>query len=121
MRRQISNAEAIFYENQEEHIQRFLGRYTCRKPVLVYWESEQRWTSVNGLEVMSMFDEYCHHIYLDDINKKIQAELPEDKTLGFKRQLQFFILGMRRLEYGCHRGIIFRINECIADVPLKNG
>ena len=45
MRRQISNAEAIFYENQEEHIQRFLGRYTCRKPVLVYWESEQRWTS----------------------------------------------------------------------------
>lgn len=23
MRRQISNAEAIFYENQEEHIQRF--------------------------------------------------------------------------------------------------
>ncbi|EOS7472822.1 hypothetical protein F3H46_RS01445, partial [Escherichia coli] len=36
MRRQISNAEAIFYENQEEHIRRFLGRYTCRKPVLVY-------------------------------------------------------------------------------------
>lgn len=119
MRRQISNAEAIFYENQEEHIQLFLDRYNRRKPVLVYWESEQRWTSVNGLEVMSMFGEHCHHIYLDDINKKIQAELPENKTLDFKRQLQFFILGDEKIRIWVPRGIIFRINECIADVPLK--
>ena len=120
MRRQISNAEAIFYENQEEHIQRFLGRYTCRKPVLVYWESEQRWTSVNGLEVMSMFDEYCHHIYLDDINKKIQAELPEDKTLGFKRQLQFFILGDEKIRIWVPQGeLYFALMNVLQMFPLK--
>lgn len=120
MRRQISNAEAIFYENQEEHIQRFLGRYTCRKPVLVYWESEQRWTSVNGLEVMSMFDEYCHHIYLDDINKKIQVELPEDKTLGFKRQLQFFILGDEKIRIWVPQGeLYFALMNVLQMFPLK--
>ncbi|EFN7628655.1 hypothetical protein EGC31_18630 [Escherichia coli] len=120
MRRQISNAEAMFYENQEEHIQRFLGRYTCRKPVLVYWESEQRWTSVNGLEVMSMFDEYCHHIYLDDIHKKIQAESPEDKTLGFKRQLQFFILGDEKIRIWVPQGeLYFALMNVLQMFPLK--
>lgn len=97
-----------------------LGRYTCRKPVLVYWESEQRWTSVNGLEVMSMFDEYCHHIYLDDINKKIQAELPEDKTLGFKRQLQFFILGDEKIRIWVPQGeLYFALMNVLQMFPLK--
>ncbi|HHZ3774949.1 TPA: hypothetical protein ACWCBB_003130 [Escherichia coli] len=116
MRRQISNAEAIFYENQEEHIQRFLGRYTC------YWESEQRWTSVNGLEVMSVFDEHCHHIYLDDIKKKIQTELPENKTLDFKRQLQFIILGDDKIRIWVPEGkLYFALMNVLQMFPMKNG
>lgn len=98
------------------------SRYTCRKPVLVYWESEQRWTSVNGLEVMSMFDEHCHHIYLDDIKKKIQTELPENKTLDFKRQLQFIILGDDKIRIWVPEGkLYFALMNVLQMFPMKNG
>lgn len=71
---------------------------------------------------MSMFDEHCHHIYLDDIKKKIQTELPENKTLDFKRQLQFIILGDDKIRIWVPEGkLYFALMNVLQMFPMKNG
>ncbi|EEV6786226.1 hypothetical protein EJE82_001905, partial [Escherichia coli] len=63
-----------------------------------------------------------HHIYLDDIKKKIQTELPENKTLDFKRQLQFIILGDDKIRIWVPEGkLYFALMNVLQMFPMKNG
>ncbi|HDV7004539.1 TPA: hypothetical protein ACSU1C_002570, partial [Escherichia coli] len=49
-----------------------------------------------------------------------QAELPEDKTLGFKRQLQFFILGDEKIRIWVPQGeLYFALMNVLQMFPLK--
>ncbi|EOL4060078.1 hypothetical protein ABZO52_RS11025, partial [Escherichia coli] len=62
------------------------------------------------------------HIYLDDIKKKIQTELPENKTLDFKRQLQFIILGDDKIRIWVPEGkLYFALMNVLQMFPMKNG
>lgn len=52
--------------------------------------------------------------------KKIQAELPEDKTLDFKRQLQFVILGDEKIRIWVPQGkLYFALMNVLQMFPLK--
>lgn len=52
--------------------------------------------------------------------KKYKAELPEDKTLGFKRQLQFFILGDEKIRIWVPQGeLYFALMNVLQMFPLK--
>ncbi|EES8729055.1 hypothetical protein FP039_002781, partial [Escherichia coli] len=60
--------------------------------------------------------------YLDDIKKKIQTELPENKTLDFKRQLQFIILGDDKIRIWVPEGkLYFALMNVLQMFPMKNG
>lgn len=62
------------------------------------------------------------NIYLDDIKKKIQTELPENKTLDFKRQLQFIILGDDKIRIWVPEGkLYFALMNVLQMFPMKNG
>ncbi|MCZ9246363.1 hypothetical protein OM261_03025 [Escherichia albertii] len=107
MSRQISNANTIFYENQKDSVQQILKKYTKRIPVLVFWGNERRWTIVNGLEVVSVFDEHLHYIYLNEINKKIRPDFSHKKSLYFKCELKFILLGRNRIKIWVPEGRLY--------------
>lgn len=54
--------------------------------------------------------------------KKIQTELPENKTLDFKRQLQFIILGDDKIRIWVPEGkLYFALMNVLQMFPMKNG
>ncbi|BAT34985.1 hypothetical protein [Escherichia albertii] len=121
MSRQISNANTIFYENQKDSVQQILKKYTKRIPVLVFWGNERRWTIVNGLEVVSVFDEHLHYIYLNEINKKIRPDFSHKKSLYFKCELKFILLGRNRIKIWVPEGrLYFALMNVLQMFPLKN-
>ncbi|MCU7296488.1 hypothetical protein OM318_19200 [Escherichia albertii] len=121
MSRQISNANTIFYENQKDSVQQILKKYTKRIPVLVFWGNERRWTIVNGLEVVSVFDEHLHYIYLNEINKKIRPDFSHKKSLYFKCELKFILLGRDRIKIWVPEGrLYFALMNVLQMSPLKN-
>ncbi|EJJ6392264.1 hypothetical protein ACWBEP_003347 [Escherichia albertii] len=121
MSRQISNANTIFYENQKDSVQQILKKYTKRIPVLVFWGNERRWTIVNGLEVVSVFDEHLHYIYLNEINKKIRPDFSHKKSLYFKCELKFILLGRDRIKiWGPEGRLYFALMNVLQMFPLKN-
>lgn len=120
MSRQISNANTIFYENQKDSVQQILKKYTKRIPVLVFWGNERRWTIVNGLEVVSVFDEHLHYIYLNEINKKIRPDFSHKKSLYFKCELKFILLGRNRIKIWVPEGrLYFALMNVLQMFPLK--
>lgn len=121
MSRQISNANTIFYENQKDSVQQNLKKYSKRIPVLVFWGNERRWTIVNGLEVVSVFDEHLHYIYLNDINKEIRPDFSHKKSLYFKCELKFILLGRDRIKIWVPEGrLYFALMNVLQMFPLKN-
>lgn len=56
------------------------------------------------------------------ISRKIQTELPENKTLDFKRQLQFIILGDDKIRIWVPEGkLYFALMNVLQMFPMKNG
>lgn len=96
-------------------------KYSKRIPVLVFWGNERRWTIVNGLEVVSVFDEHLHYIYLNDINKEIRPDFSHKKSLYFKCELKFILLGRDRIKIWVPEGrLYFALMNVLQMFPLKN-
>lgn len=56
------------------------------------------------------------------ILRKIQTELPENKTLDFKRQLQFIILEDDKIRIWVPEGkLYFALMNVLQMFPMKNG
>lgn len=54
------------------------------------------------------------------ISRKIQTELPENKTLDFKRQLQFIILGDDKIRIWVPEGkLYFALMNVLQMFPMK--
>ncbi|MFZ6654952.1 hypothetical protein [Undibacterium sp. TJN19] len=89
------------------------------EPILVFWESQNRWTVVTTRKILSVDGASLNIIALDDINKKIKI-VESTLNQATKENAEFLLLGEESVKiWAPSGGTLFALFGILKMFPLK--